>query len=84
MGSKSVKTKLHMKTKVNIYMCYIGNLARIFGKYVLHCNGSDPFVTLMGCFKWGPISCKAIISTLDSLRKLGFKCLKTWQDNLSM
>ena len=27
-----------------------------FGKYVLHCSGIDPFVTLMGNFNWGPIS----------------------------
>ena len=23
---------------------------------MLHCNGIDPFVTLMGNFDWGPIS----------------------------
>ena len=32
-------------------------MARIFRKYVLHCNGIDPFVTLMGNFDWEPISC---------------------------
>ena len=31
-------------------------MARILGKYMLHCNGIDPFVTLMGSFNWGPIS----------------------------
>ena len=32
------------------------------GKYVLHCNGIDPFVTLMGNFNWGPISRNDIVS----------------------
>ena len=29
---------------------------------MLHCNGIDPFVTLMGNFNWGPISCNDIVS----------------------
>ena len=38
-------------------------MAKICGKYVLHCNGIDPFVTLMGNFNWGPISRNDIVST---------------------
>ena len=30
---------------------------------MLHCNGIDPFVTLMGNFNWGPISRNDIVST---------------------
>ena len=30
---------------------------------ILHCNAIDPFVTLMGNFNWGPISCNDIVST---------------------
>ena len=37
-------------------------MAKIGGKYVLHCNGIDPFVTLMGNFNWGPISRNDIVS----------------------
>ena len=29
---------------------------------MLHCNGIDPFVTLMGNFNWGPISRNDIVS----------------------
>ena len=29
---------------------------------MLHCNGIDPSVTLMGNFNWGPISRKDIVS----------------------
>ena len=29
---------------------------------MLHCNGIDPFVTLMGNFNWGPISHNDIVS----------------------
>ena len=29
---------------------------------MLHCNGIDPFVTLMGNFNWGSISRKDIVS----------------------
>ena len=29
---------------------------------MLHCNGIDPFITLMGNFNWGPISCNNIVS----------------------
>ena len=29
---------------------------------MLHCNGIDPFVTLMGNFNWGPISVNDIVS----------------------
>ena len=31
---------------------------------MLHCNGIDPFVTLMGNFNWGPISRNDIVSTV--------------------
>ena len=31
---------------------------------MLHCNGIDPFVTLMGNFNWGPISRNDIVSIL--------------------
>ena len=31
---------------------------------MLHCNGIDPFVTLMGNFNWGPIPRNDIVSTL--------------------
>ena len=34
---------------------------------MLHCNGIDLFVTLMGNFSWGPISCNDIISNEDNL-----------------
>ena len=30
---------------------------------MLHCNGIDPFVTLMGNFNWGPISRNDIVSS---------------------
>ena len=30
---------------------------------MLHCNGIDPFVTLMGNFNWGPISHNDIVSS---------------------
>ena len=40
-------------------------MAKICGKYVLHCNGIDPFVTLMGNFNWGPISRNDIVSKLN-------------------
>ena len=30
---------------------------------MLHCNGIDPFVTLMGSFNWGPISHNDIVSS---------------------
>ena len=30
---------------------------------MLHCNGIDPFITLMGSFNWGPISRHDIVST---------------------
>ena len=39
-------------------------MARIFVKYVLHSNGIDPFLTLMGSFNWGPISCNDIVSMI--------------------
>ena len=29
---------------------------------MLHCNGIDPFVMLMGNFNWGPISRNDIVS----------------------
>ena len=31
---------------------------------MLHCNGIDPFIMLMGNFicNWGPISCKDMVS----------------------
>ena len=29
---------------------------------MLHCNGIDPFITLMGNFNWGPISHNNIVS----------------------
>ena len=29
---------------------------------MLHCNGIDPFATLMGNFNWGPISRNNIVS----------------------
>ena len=32
---------------------------------MLHCNGIDPFVTLMGNFNWGPISRNDIVSRSD-------------------
>ena len=38
-------------------------MARSFKKYVSHCNGIDPFVTLMGNFDWGPISRNEIVYT---------------------
>ena len=41
-------------------------MARFFGKYVLHCNGIDPFVTLMGNFNWGPISCNDNVSNCEA------------------
>ena len=41
-------------------------MARIFGKYELHCNGIDSFVALMGNFNWGPISRNDIVSTPGS------------------
>ena len=31
-------------------------MTRIFRKYVLYCNGIDPFIMLMGNFNWEPIS----------------------------
>ena len=31
---------------------------------MLHCNGIDPFVTLMGNFNWGPISLNDIVSSV--------------------
>ena len=31
---------------------------------MLHCNGIDPFVTLMGNFNWGPISRNDIVSNI--------------------
>ena len=37
-------------------------MARIFGKYVLHCNGINTFDTLMGNFNWEPISRNDIVS----------------------
>ena len=30
---------------------------------MLHCNGRDPFITLMGNFDWGPILRNDIVST---------------------
>ena len=30
---------------------------------MLHCNVINPFITLMGTFNWGPISCNDIVST---------------------
>ena len=33
---------------------------------MLHCNGIDPFVTLMGNFNWGPISRNDIVSKLNT------------------
>ena len=51
-------------------------MAKIRGKYVLHCNGIDPFVTLMGNFNWGPISGNDIVSStttaLDTTLPLPF------------
>ena len=32
---------------------------------MLHCNGIDPFVTLMGNFNWGPISRNDIVSNAN-------------------
>ena len=37
----------------------------------LHCNGIDPFITLMGSFNWGPISRKDIVSDKRSTQPLG-------------
>ena len=36
-------------------------MARIFGKYALHCNGEDPFVTLIRNLNWGPMSRNNIV-----------------------
>ena len=33
---------------------------------MLHCNGIDPFVMLMGNFNWGPISRNDIVSNVSS------------------
>ena len=50
-----------------IFTCVlILQMARIFGKYVFHCNGIDLFVTLMGNFNWGPISRSDIIPRIDN------------------
>ena len=38
---------------------------------MLHCNGIDPFVTLMGNFNWGPISRNDIVS-------------KTWRESVTV
>ena len=43
-------------------------MAKICGKYVLHCNGIDLFVTLMGNFNWGPISRNDIVSSAETVR----------------
>ena len=48
-------------------------MAGNFGKYVSHCNGIDPFVTLMGNFNWGPISGNDIVSRfLLKIQELGW------------
>ena len=46
-------------------------MVRIFEKYVLHCNGNDPFVMLMGNFNRGPISGNNIVSTALLIFRLG-------------
>ena len=51
MGRKSVKTFIS-GGKLNFTCILIFYMARLFRKYVLHCNGIYPFVTLMN-FKVG-------------------------------
>ena len=53
---------LHQRRKVKNYMCSDTLNGKNCGKYVLHCNGIDPFVTSMSSFNWGPISRNDIVS----------------------
>ena len=39
---------------------------------MLHCNGIDPFVTLMGNFNWGPISRNDIVSNFSQNLDINF------------
>ena len=61
MGRKSVKTFIR-GGRVNISCVLILKRARISGKNVLHCNGIDPFATLMGKSNLGHISRNDIVS----------------------
>ena len=45
-------------------------MERICGKYALHCNCIDPFVTIMGNFNWGPISHSDIVSSFSTVNVL--------------
>ena len=53
--------------RLNFTSVLILKMAIIFGKYVLYCNGIDPFVLLMGNLNWRPISCNNIASNLYCL-----------------
>ena len=54
---------LDQRKKVKIFMCSDTlNGKNFLKKYVLHCNGIEPFVRLMGNFNWGPISRNDIVS----------------------
>ena len=55
-------SKPSSEKKVKFDMCSDTLMAGIFGKYVYHCSGIDPFFTLMGNFDWGPISRNNIVS----------------------
>ena len=54
MRRQSVKTFIRGE-RLNFTYVLILQIARFFGKHVLHCNDIDPFVTLMGNVKWVPI-----------------------------
>ena len=55
---------------------------------MLHCNGIDPFVTLMGNFDWGPISRNDMVSRTDIYKSSFFpQTIRDWNlltDSLSL
>ena len=50
--------------RFNFTCVLILEMARIFEKKkkVLHCNGKDTYIALMGNFNWGPISHNDVVS----------------------